>query len=122
MKISQVVLYTWEIYFTPLAKLDSVKKMTQYKTDQKIFVIETLSSSGGFCVLVGRDNMVENFSSCCTTDNNYLNIAKQLEEMLSIYDKRLKGRKRRASTRINFDVISSENLVNQFDPPKFILI
>jgi hypothetical protein len=43
-----------------------------------------------------------------------------------VYDKRLKGRKRRATTRINIGVILSGNLVNQFEttsPKKsFILL
>jgi hypothetical protein len=73
MKISLVVLYNWEIYLMPLAELDSVKKMVPYTTDQKIFFIETLSSSGGF-LLPWRDTIfvAENFSSCCTIDNHYL--------------------------------------------------
>jgi hypothetical protein len=104
MKISHVVLYTWEIYLTPLAKLDFL--------------------FWWFLCRIGETISLRISVHVAPSTITTYKIAKQLEETLSIYDKRLKRRKRKASTMINIDVISSRNLVNQFKtiPPKSFIL
>jgi hypothetical protein len=89
MKISQVVLYTWEIHLMPLAKLDSVTKMVPYTTDQKIFVIENLSSSCGLCVALERQYRREFSVHIAPPTITTYRIVMQLVETLSVYDERL---------------------------------
>jgi predicted DNA-binding transcriptional regulator AlpA len=69
-------------------------------TDQKVFVIKTFYSSGGFCVAVKRQYRREFSVRVAPSRDTIYRIIKQFEEAGSVCDKCAKGLKRNASVRM----------------------
>jgi hypothetical protein len=53
MKLSEIILHTWEVCFA-IGSIELSSKIESCMTDQKVSVIETFYSSGSSCVSVEK--------------------------------------------------------------------
>jgi hypothetical protein len=92
--------YYWLFDSVAVGIADLSNELMSYMADQRVFVIKTFRSSGGFCFSLERRYLRVFSVRVASSRDAIIRIVKQMEETGSVYDKLAKGRKRNAFDRM----------------------